>query len=120
MKRLTARAALDAWPERLAEVRVDPTDDNLQRLCCLIDAVDGWVVQRWGTAGHDERRAQLSAMRVEAREANRQVSVAQRTPSHAQMAALDKARTARDRRSTVPKRLVTASGATDTNGPAAT
>lgn len=73
-RRLTAKAAVTDWPELLAAVRAEADDDNLQRLCSLLDAVDRWVCQRWGTAGHDERRASLAAMRADAREANRLVS----------------------------------------------
>lgn len=79
MKRLTGRAAIEAWPERLTEVQAEPTDENLQRLCSLLDAVDQWVVQRWEKPGHDDRMATFANMRAEAREANRLVSVSIRT-----------------------------------------
>jgi hypothetical protein len=77
MRRLTGRAAIGAWSERLAVVRAEPTDENLQRLCTLLDAVDAWVVRQWGEPGHDERRSTLAAMRAEAW-ANRLVSDALR------------------------------------------
>ncbi len=76
--RLTGRTAIAAWPERLGEVRREPTDENLQRLCHLLDVVDGWIVQRWQTPGHEERRAILASLRTEALEANGLVSEAQR------------------------------------------
>ncbi|HSH59701.1 MAG TPA: hypothetical protein VK988_08705 [Acidimicrobiales bacterium] len=76
--RLTGRTAIAAWPERLAEVREEPTDENLQRLCHLLDIVDAWIVQRWDKPGHEERMAALIACRAEAREANRLVSGALR------------------------------------------
>jgi hypothetical protein len=82
-KRLTGRQALAAWPDRLAAVNAEPTDDNLQRLCSLLDAIDRWVVQRWGTAGHGDRRATLAAHRREARAANRLVSEAAKTKREA-------------------------------------
>ncbi len=76
--RLTGRTAVAAWPERLGEVREEPTDENLQRLCHLLDVVDGWIVQRWQMPGHGERRAILVSLRTEARQANGLVSEAQR------------------------------------------
>ncbi len=76
--RLTGRTAIAAWPERLGEVREEPTDENLQRLCHLLDVVDGWIVKRWQTPDHEERRAILTSLRSEAREANGLVSEAQR------------------------------------------
>jgi hypothetical protein len=78
-KRLTGRQALAAWPERLAAVNAEPADENLQRLCGLLDAIDRWVVQRWNTAGHDDRMDELAARRREARAANRLVSEASKT-----------------------------------------
>ncbi len=78
-KRLGGRVALDAWPERLAEVQSEPSDDALQRLCTLLDAVDHWVVERWAKRGHDDRMATFAKMRAEAREANRLVSVSIRS-----------------------------------------
>jgi hypothetical protein len=98
--RLTGRTAVAVWPERLGEVREEPTDANLQRLCVLLDAIDTWVVQRWDKAGHDERMATLVGCRHQAREANRLVSEAQRTPSPAQRAVLARARAAREARPT--------------------
>jgi hypothetical protein len=83
MKRLTGRQALATWPERLAAVNAEPTDDHLQRLCSLLDAIDRWVVQRWGTAGHDARLDELAARRREARAANRLVSEATKTKREA-------------------------------------
>ncbi|HSH58522.1 MAG TPA: hypothetical protein VK988_02560 [Acidimicrobiales bacterium] len=77
-KRLSGKQALAAWPERLAAVADEPTDDALQRLCTLLDAVDRWVVDRWQAAGHDERVATLAGCRNDAREANRLVSDALR------------------------------------------
>lgn len=68
------RAAVAAWPERLAAVEADPTDENLQRLCNLLDAVDAWVVQGWET--HPARREILAELRVDARRANRLVAAA--------------------------------------------
>jgi hypothetical protein len=71
MKRLTGRQALAAWPEEFAVA--EPTDDHLQRLCALLDAIDRWVVQRWGDAGHDERLAAFADCRRDARRANQLV-----------------------------------------------
>jgi hypothetical protein len=68
-QRLTGRAALEAWPERMRELRADPSDETLQRLCSLLDTVDGWIVARWGKDGHQERRSQLKELRKQAREA---------------------------------------------------
>ncbi len=73
-RRLSGRQALAAWPERLAAVRTEPSDEGLQRLCSLLDAIDRWVVERWGTASHQNRMASLAACRAEAREANGLVS----------------------------------------------
>ena len=119
-KRLTGRAAVTAWPERLAAMKAEPTDENLQRLCSLLDVVDRWIVQRWGTAGHGDRLVELALMRGEAREAKRVASTAQRTRTPAQTAALAKARASRDRRPTVPKPLLAQAGVLGTgDGPAA-
>jgi hypothetical protein len=82
-QRLTGRQALAIWPERLAGVEAEPADDHLQRLCTLLDAIDRWVVQRWGTAAHDERRDELAARRREARAANRLVAEAAKTKREA-------------------------------------
>ncbi len=76
--RLTGRTAVAAWPERLDEVREEPTDENLQRLCHLLDVVDAWIVKRWQTPDHEERRGILASLRTEARQANGLVSEAQR------------------------------------------
>lgn len=120
MKRLTGRAALAEWPSRFAVVQAEPTDSNLQRLCTLLDVIDRWIVQRWGTSGHADRLASLANCRAEARSANRLVSEAQRSRSPAQTAALAKAREARDRRPTVPKPLAAGSGGLGPeDGPAA-
>lgn len=78
MKRLTGRAALAEWPGRLAAVQAEPTDSNLQRLCNLLDTIDRWIVQRWGTAGHVERLSALASFRAVARQANQLVSAASR------------------------------------------
>ncbi|HEV2809762.1 MAG TPA: hypothetical protein VGV93_05105 [Acidimicrobiales bacterium] len=51
------------------------TDDNLQRLCSLLDVVDHWVVDRWEKPRHDDRMTTFANMRAEAREANRLVSL---------------------------------------------
>ncbi len=96
MKRLTGRAALDAWPERLAEVRTQPTEETLQHLCSLLDAVDHWVVQRWDKPGHEDRMAGFAKMRAEAREANRLVSVSIRT-RQAEVGRANSARRSQDR-----------------------
>jgi hypothetical protein len=69
-KRLTGRAALNAWPEHCQRCRTERTDESLQRLCGLLDALDHWVVQRWGQKGHQERREALTACRADARECN--------------------------------------------------
>jgi hypothetical protein len=103
--RLTGRKALADWPDRLEEVTAEPSDDLLQRLCSLLDAIDRWIVDRWYEAGHAERLEQLTTCRREATEANRRVSEAQRQRSPAQLATLAKARAARDRLPTVPKRF---------------
>ncbi len=42
-RRLSGRQALAAWPERLAAARTEPSDEGLQRLCSLLDAIDHWV-----------------------------------------------------------------------------
>jgi hypothetical protein len=82
-QRLTGRQALAVWPEHLAAVNAEPADDHLQRLCSLLAAIDRWVVQRWGAAGHDDRMADLAARRREARAANRLVSEAAKTKREA-------------------------------------
>jgi hypothetical protein len=110
-KRLTGRQALATWPERLAAVTAEPTDENLQRLCTLLDDVDRWIVQRWGTAGHDDRRATLADLRREARQANRLVS----TTARARQAAAGTANLARrrqQRRRSAPPGLDARSGTT--------
>lgn len=68
------RAAVAAWPERLAAVREDPSDANLQSLCTLVDAIDAWVVEGWNGKDFRERWATLQQCRAEAREANRLVT----------------------------------------------
>ncbi len=73
-RRLSGRQAFAAWPERLAAVRTEPSDEGLQRLCSLLDAIDRWVVERWGASGHEDRMASLAACRADAREADRLVS----------------------------------------------
>jgi hypothetical protein len=77
-RRPTGRQAVDQWSRRLDEVMDDPTDDRLQRLCGLLDAIDAWVVAGWGGRDHDERMAILSACRKDARAANRAVGRALR------------------------------------------
>ena len=124
-RRLTGKAALSAWPARLAALRAEPTDDNLQRLCALLDGIDSWVVQRWDKRGHDDRLATLAQCRREAREANRLVSAAQRKPTEAKTAALAKARAASAAKrlqqtpTSASKRLTARPGPTCTDGPAA-
>jgi hypothetical protein len=110
-KRLTGRQAIAAWPERLAAVNAEPTDENLQRLCGLLDAIDRWVVQRWGTAGHDDRRATLAAHRREAREANRHVAATARARQAAAGTA-NLARRRQQRRRPTPAGLDARSGTT--------
>ena len=105
MKRLTGRAAIEAWPERLAEVRTEPSDENLQRLCSLLDAVDQWIVQRWEKPGHEDRMATFANMRAEAREANRLVSVSIRS-RQAEVGRLNGARKAKVRPAGTPESLV--------------
>lgn len=68
------RAAVNAWPDRLAAVRQDPSDANLQSLCTLLDAVDSWTVEAHGTPAHVDRVGTLLACRRDAREANRLVT----------------------------------------------
>lgn len=70
--------AVDAWPDRLAQTMSDPTDENLQSLCTLMDAIDAWVVQGWERRGHVERLDVLRRCRADAREANRAVTEALR------------------------------------------
>jgi hypothetical protein len=103
--RLPGRQAFTAWPDRLAAVTAEPSDDLLQRLCSLLDAIDRWIADRWYEAGHAERLEQLTTCRREAAEAGRRVSEAQRQRNPAQLATLAKARAARDRLPTVPKRF---------------
>jgi hypothetical protein len=116
-KRLTGRQALAAWPERLAAVNAEPTDENLQRLCGLLDAIDRWVVQRWGTAGHDDRGATLAAHRREVREANRHVSATARARQAAACTANLASRRQQRRRPT-PDGLEDRSGSTTPQTPA--
>ncbi len=73
-RRLSGRQALAAWPERLAAVRTEPSDEGLQRLCSLLDAIDRWVVERWDAPGHSDRLASLTGCRHEARQAAALVS----------------------------------------------
>lgn len=87
MKRLRGKAALATWPERLAAVKNEPTEDNLQRLCSVLDEADAWVVRGWGGARHDDRRATLRRMRAEARDAQAFVTAASRKRQAAQAAA---------------------------------
>jgi beta-phosphoglucomutase-like phosphatase (HAD superfamily) len=115
-KRLTGRQALAVWPERLAGVNAEPTDENLQRLCSLLDAIDRWVVQRWGTAGHDDRRTTLAAHRREAREANRYVSATARARQAAAGTA-NLARRRQQRRRPTPAGLEARSGSTTPQTP---
>lgn len=124
-RRLTGKAALSAWPARLTALKAEPTDENLQRLCALLDGVDYWVVQRWDKRGHDERLATLAECRRQAREANRLVPAALRQPSEARAGALVKARAAatakrlQEAPPSASKRLAPGSGPTGTDGPAA-
>lgn len=124
-RRLTGKAALSAWPARLAALKADPTDENLQRLCALLDGIDSWVVQRWDKPGHADRLATLTECRRQAREANRLVVAAQRKPTEAKTAALAKARAASAAKRlqqappSAPKSLSAASGPPGTDGPAA-
>lgn len=85
-KRLTGPQALAAWPDRLANLRADPSDEALQRLCHLLDAVERWVVQRWGQTGHGERLASLTGCRSEALQANHLVSTTLRATKAARAA----------------------------------
>ena len=105
MKRLTGRAAIDAWPERLADVQADPTDDHLQRLCALLDVVDHWVVERWEKPSHEDRMTTLANMRAEARDANRSVSLSIRS-RQAEVGRANGARKAKDRPAGTPEALV--------------
>ncbi len=111
MKRLTGRGALDAWPERLAEVQAEPTDENLQRLCTLLDAVDQWIVQRWGKPGHADRMTTFAKMRAEAREVNRSVSLSIRA-KQAETGRVNGAKRAQDRAVPSPAALSADEGAT--------
>lgn len=95
MKRLRGKAALDTWPERLAAVKQDPTDDNLQALCSLLDEADSWVVRGWGGARHDDRRATLRRMRAEARDAWAHVEARRQREAEIQGKAAAAARAAR-------------------------
>ncbi len=87
MKRLRGKAALATWPERLAVVKNEPTEDNLQRLCSVLDEADAWVVRGWGGARHDDRRATLRQMRAEARDAQALVTARKRQEAQGKAAA---------------------------------
>lgn len=84
MKRVRGKAALDTWPHRLAAVKNEPTEDNLQALCSVLDEADSWVVRGWGGARHDQRRATLRRMRAEARDGQALVTAATRKRQEAQ------------------------------------
>ena len=115
MKRLTGKAAIEAWPARLAEVRDEPSDENLQRLCALLDAVDQWVVQRWQKPGHDDRMTTFANMRAEAREANRLVSLSIRA-RQAEVGRANGARRTEDRPVPSPAPLSAAGAVTAAQG----
>ena len=74
----TDRPKLADWPQRLAAVRAEPSDENLQRLVAIVDLADAALVRRWGRAGHDHRRSRLDTMRTEAADARVLVATASR------------------------------------------
>ncbi len=112
VRRLGGKAALDAWPARLAEVQAEPMDEHLQRLCSLLDAVDSWVLQRWGKPGHDDRMATFANMRAEAREANRLVSLSIRN-RQAEVGRANGARRTQNRAVPSPEPLAADEGGND-------
>jgi hypothetical protein len=105
-RRLSGRQALTAWPERLADVKAEPSDEGLQRLCSLVDVIDRWVVERWDAPGHEDRMASLAACRADAREANRLVSDVLRAKQAAR-GAKNLAQGRSTSRSTVPRASAT-------------
>lgn len=72
----TVSGVLTEWAPALAKVTAEPTADNLDDLCSLLDALDAVVVRLWGTEGHDERRKLLTACRGAAHQANARVTAA--------------------------------------------
>jgi NTP pyrophosphatase (non-canonical NTP hydrolase) len=69
----------------------EPTDENLQKLCSLLDILDAWVVQGWDS--HPDRRRTLSRLRGEAGEVRQAVEARNRSRS-AERAAAAKAKKA--------------------------
>jgi hypothetical protein len=78
VKRPRDSAAVKAWPDALYQVTLHPTEENLDRLCNLLDAIDAWVVRAHGKPYYAERRRFLTECRKESWEANRRVSEASR------------------------------------------
>lgn len=99
MKRLRGKAALDTWPQRLAAVKNEPTEDNLQALCSVLDEADSWVVRGWKGARHDQRLAIFLRMRAEARDAWAHVEARRQREAEVQGRAAAAAQAARKRRS---------------------
>ena len=81
--RLRGNAAIAAWPDRLEAVQADPTEENLQRLCNLLDAVDAKVVQSWDKPSRSALLLDFRRMRAEARQANALVTQASRSRQQA-------------------------------------
>jgi hypothetical protein len=71
-------AAVKAWPDAVYQVTLHPTEENLDKLCNLLDAVDAWVVRAHGKPYYTERARFLSECLAQTREANRRVTEAAR------------------------------------------
>lgn len=88
--------ALSEWDAAVALVHAEPTDANLQALVSLLDSLDTDLVRRWGTDGHDWRRAAFGTCRAAARRANAAVTAAQATAAQERAQAAWASRRARE------------------------
>lgn len=70
----TFKSALAAWADAMTTLHAEPTTDNLQTLCTLLDVMDGEMVRTWGADGHEWRRGVFRECRAAARQANALVS----------------------------------------------
>lgn len=70
----TMTGAMKEWPALFERTMKDPTSENLDVLCTLLDVMDHEVCRLYRKPGHERRVAQLAAARGDARKANRAVT----------------------------------------------
>jgi hypothetical protein len=71
-------AAVKAWPDAVYQGTLHHTEEKLDKLCNLLDAIDAWVVRAHGKPYYAERARFLSECLAQTREANCRVTEAWR------------------------------------------